>query len=137
MKSTETSTKETPTASKPISIKRTFNLPVDTVWKAFTEPESFKKWWGPKGFTCPSCTIDLTVGGKFISCMRDANGKEYWSTGKFKEIVPDKKLVYSDNFSDSKGNVIPASDYNMPGDWSSDVVVTLELKMQVAKQIFR
>ena len=32
---------------KTITIKRTFNLPLTTVWKAWTEPESFKKWWGP------------------------------------------------------------------------------------------
>lgn len=81
---------------KTVSITRTFNLPVDTVWKAWTEPESFKKWWGPKDYTCPSCTIDFKVGGKNLAAMRGPDGKDIWSTGTYKEIIPQKKIVYTD-----------------------------------------
>ncbi len=34
---------------KTVNIKRTFDLPLETVWKAWSEPESLKKWWGPRG----------------------------------------------------------------------------------------
>ena len=39
-----------------------------------------------------------------------------------------KKIVYTDSFSDEKGNQVPASYYNMPGDWlmEQEVTVTLE-----------
>ncbi len=116
---------ETATSQKPISITRTFNLPAVKLWQARTDPESLKKWWGPKDYTCPHCDIDLKVGGKYLACMRSKDGKEFWSTGVYKEIVPNKKLVCTDSFSDDKGNVIPASDLNMPGDWPIELQVTV------------
>lgn len=38
---------------KALSITRIFDAPRELVWKAWTNPEMFRKWWGPKGFTCP------------------------------------------------------------------------------------
>ena len=58
-------------------IHRVFDLPVNKVWKALTEPEEFKKWWGPKDFTCPSSKMEAKVGGKYLSCMKGTYGKEY------------------------------------------------------------
>ncbi|MES2559457.1 MAG: SRPBCC domain-containing protein [Bacteroidota bacterium] len=113
--------------TKTVSITRIFDLPLDTVWKAWTEPESFKKWWGPTDFSCTSCTIDFRVGGKNLANMRGPDGKEIWGTGTYKEIKPRQKIVYDDNFSDEKGNTVPPSYYDMPGEWPGSVVtVTFE-----------
>ncbi|MCD6017068.1 MAG: hypothetical protein K0S53_189 [Bacteroidetes bacterium] len=121
---------EQPTSEKQktISILRTFDLPVATVWKAWSDPESCKKWWGPEGFTCPACNIDFKTGGRYFNSMKGPDGKEVWSTGTYKEIIPNKKIVCTDNFADSKGNVVPASYYGMPGDWSKDLLVTVKFE---------
>src|SRR6476646_1158992 len=95
-------------------IHRVFNLPVSVVWLAWNDAEYFKKWWGPRGFTCPSSKMEARVGGKYLNCMCGPDGKEYWSTGVVKEFITEKKLVISDSISDPKGNKIPAYDYNMP-----------------------
>lgn len=123
-------TKSNLTAEKQrtVSIKRTFNLPLNVVWKSWTEPESFKKWWGPKEYTCPDCSIDFRVGGKYLASMQAEDGKKFWSTGMFKEIVQNKKIVYTDSFSDSKGNVIHASELDMPGEWPLELTVTLKFE---------
>ncbi|MCX6352004.1 MAG: SRPBCC domain-containing protein [Bacteroidetes bacterium] len=113
---------------KTILVKRTFNLPLKTVWQAWTEPESFKKWWGPKEYSCTHCTIDFKVGGKYLNSMKAADGNEIWSTGVYEEIIPLKKIVYTNCFSDSKGNVVPASDYKMPGEWAMEALVTVEFE---------
>jgi len=109
-------------------IYRVFDSPVSKVWQALTEPEQFKKWWGPKDFTCPFCKMEARVGGKFLGCMRAPDGKEYWSTGVVKEFIPEKKLVVTDNFADEKGNVKSASEYGMPGDWPEQLQITFELE---------
>jgi len=111
-----------------VVIRRVFDLPVNKVWRALTKPEEFKKWWGPKGFTCPSSQMEARVGGKYLNCMRAPDGKEYWSTGVVKKFVPGKKLVLSDSFSDDKGNIKSGSDYGLPGDWPRDLQITFELE---------
>ena len=112
---------------KIITIKRVFNLPLDSLWKAWREPESCKKWWGPQEYTCPSCSIDFKVGGKYLASMKSADGKEIWSTGTYKEIIPKSKIVYTDSFADSKGNKVDASYYNMPA-MQAELMVTVQFE---------
>ncbi len=110
-------------------ITRVFDAPRELVWKAWSDPELYKRWWGPKFFTCPAAKIDFRVGGKYISCMRSAQGHEFWSTGTYLEIVPFERIVYSDSFADENGNTVHASYYNMPGDdWPLELMVTVQLE---------
>jgi uncharacterized protein YndB with AHSA1/START domain len=53
-----------------IKITRIFDAPKELVWELWTEPEHFKRWWGPKRITCPECKIYFEVGGKYLACMR-------------------------------------------------------------------
>ncbi len=106
-------------------ITRIFDALREKVWKAWTAPEEVKKWWGPKNFTAPVSKIDLRVGGKYLFCMRGPDGKDYWSTGVYREAVPMERLVLTDSFADEKGNVVPASNYGMAGDWPLELLVTV------------
>src|SRR3989304_7293834 len=114
--------------NKELTITRVFDASRKLVWKAWTDPEMFKKWWGPKGFTAPVSKIDLRVGGRYLHCMRAPDGKEYWSTGTYQEIVPMEKMVVSDSFADEKGNVVPATHYGMSSDFPSEMRVTVEFE---------
>ena len=117
--------------SNEFTITRIFNAPRELVWRSWTDPESLKQWWGPKIFTSPHCEMDLRVGGKYLYCMRSQEGQDYWSTGEFHEIVPKEKLVYTDYFSDEKGNVVPASYYKLPGEgWPEELLVTVTFEEQ-------
>lgn len=49
-------------------ITRVFDAPREPVWKAWTEPERLRRWWGPKDYTAPVCKVDLRVGGKYLFC---------------------------------------------------------------------
>ncbi|MET0944314.1 MAG: SRPBCC domain-containing protein [Flavobacterium sp.] len=98
-----------------LNITREFDAPLELVWKTWTEPDRFMKWWGPKNFTCPICNIDFKVGGKYLYCMRSPEGQDFWGTGTFKEIVPMERIVYTDSFADEKGNVVSATHYGMEG----------------------
>jgi uncharacterized protein YndB with AHSA1/START domain len=111
-----------------LNITRIFDAPRELVWKAWTEPEHFKRWWGPKNFTCPVCEMDFRVGGRYLNCMRSADGKDFWTTGVYREIVPQEKIVYTDSFADEKGNEVPPSYYGMPGEWGKESIVTLILE---------
>ena len=106
-------------------ITRIFDAPRERVWKACTDPGEMKKWWGPKGFTTPVLSADLRIGGAFRYCMRSPEGKDYWGTGVYREIVPGKRLVYTDSFSDEKGNVVPATYYGMNAEIPLEMLVTI------------
>ena len=108
-----------------VNIVRTFDAPRKLVWMAWTDPEHFKRWWGPKGFTSPCCKIDFRVGGKYLNCMRSPDGKDYWSTGVFREIVPLERIAYTDSFADEKGNVVSAAHYGMSADIPLELQVTV------------
>ncbi|HZD42279.1 MAG TPA: SRPBCC domain-containing protein [Terriglobales bacterium] len=108
-----------------IVITRIFDAPRELVWEAWTDPELFKRWWGPKDFTTPNSTIDLHEGGKYLYAMRDPEGKDYRGTGVYREIVKPERLVMTDNFADDQGNIVPASHYGMPGEWPDELLVTV------------
>ena len=106
---------------KMIVVSRTFDAPLELLWKAWTEPEHFKNWYGPKGFTIPTCEIDLRVGGRHLWGMGSPDGRQMYFTGIYKEVVPMERLVFTDSMSDAEGNVMGMGE-GMPE--SMDVTVT-------------
>ncbi|MBN2118957.1 MAG: SRPBCC domain-containing protein [Anaerolineales bacterium] len=112
-------------ARSELVITRIFDVPRELVWKAWTDPRHFMRWWGPKDFTAPFCEIDLRVGGRYLNCMRSPDGHEYWTTGVYREIVPLEKLVYTDSFGDEEGNVVSAAYYGMSPDFPRETLVTV------------
>lgn len=115
-----------------IVIEHIFNAPVEKVWKAWTDPEVVKKWWGPKDFTAPSVKIDFKVGGKYIYCMRGPKGsawdKDMYSAGEYKEIVPKEKLVVTDYFSDAEGNKVAATSQGLNTDMPDEMEVVVKFE---------
>lgn len=116
-----------------LTITRVFDAPLERVWQAWTDPEQLKLWWGPKNFTAPIIKLDFRVGGKYLYCMRDPDGKDYWSTGTIQEIVPLKKLVYSDSFADEQGNIVTAAYYGMVDDMPEVMTVTVLFEQLAGK----
>ncbi len=117
-----------------VEITRTFRAPVERVWKAWTDPEMAKLWWGPENFSCPEAKIDFRVGGKYLLAMKDPSGKINWSAGEYQEIVPLKKIVATDAFSDKDGNMISAKNAGMPGEWGDVSIATIEFDSINAEQ---
>jgi uncharacterized protein YndB with AHSA1/START domain len=115
-------------AGDAIIITRTFDAPRELVWRAWTEPEQFKRWWGPEHFTSPVAKMDLRVGGTYLAAMRSPEGQDFYSTGVYREITPPERLVFTDAFADADGNVVPASHYGMDGDWPAEILVTVTLE---------
>jgi len=106
---------------KMIEVSRTFDAPLELLWKVWTEPAHFMNWYGPKGFTIPTCEIDLRVGGRHLWSMSSPDGRQMYFTGVYKEVVPMERLVFTDSMSDAEGNVMGMGE-GMPE--SMDVTVT-------------
>ncbi len=113
------------TQTRDLVIERVFDAPREQVWNAWTDPEQVKKWWGPEHFTAPSAEIDLREGGTYLYCMRSPDGRDYWSTGTYREIIPLERIVVTDSFADEQGNVVPASHYGMGDDFPLEMRITI------------
>ena len=116
-----------------IVITRTFDAPAAQVWRYWTEPALFKRWWGPKDFTVPTIKTDLRVGGRYLYCMRSPEGKDYWGTGVYREIAAPERLVLTDSFADEKGNAVSASHYGMGDDFPMELIVNVRLESKAGK----
>lgn len=84
-----------------LKLQRVFRAPVERVYKAWTDPAQIRKWFGCEYVTNVHVMQDLTVGGSYQVLMTiDPDGLVITVHGEYKEIVPNKKLVYTWN-SDS------------------------------------
>jgi uncharacterized protein YndB with AHSA1/START domain len=78
-----------------LRLSRSFAAPRERVFRAFTAPTQLAKWWGPKGFTVPACTMDVRAGGAWHTVMRSPEGKDHIISGVYREIVPPERLVFT------------------------------------------
>jgi uncharacterized protein YndB with AHSA1/START domain len=114
-----------------VVIERSFDAPIDLIWRMWTEPDHFKAWYGPQGATIPVAKMDVRVGGNRLVGMEmeTPNGlMQMWFTGTHREVVENERLVYTESMSDESGNVLSASDMGMPEGHPTTTEVIVELK---------
>jgi uncharacterized protein YndB with AHSA1/START domain len=90
-------------------IERTFDAPVEVVWRMWTDPDAFKAWYGPEGATIPHAELDVRVGGIRRVCMAvqtPGGPMRMWFAGEHREVVPMKRLVYTESMTDEDGNAM-------------------------------
>lgn len=77
-------------------IDRIVPVPPSRVYKAWTNPEHLKQWFCPKPWTVSDCEMELRPGGRFFTVMNGPDGERFENLGCFLELVPDRKLVFTD-----------------------------------------
>jgi uncharacterized protein YndB with AHSA1/START domain len=98
-----------------VKLHRVLKTPPEKLYKAFLDADALAKWLPPYGFTCKVHHIDPKVGGTYkMSFTNFTTGQSHAFGGKYLELVPGKRLRYSDKFEDP----------NMPG----EIMVTIDLK---------
>jgi len=108
-----------------------FDAPLEQVWKAWSNEELVKQWWGPKAFTCPVARIEFREGGTSLVCMRapsEYGGQDMYNTWTYQKIVPMGRIEYILNFTDKDGNKLDPAAIGMPPGIPEDVphVVTFK-----------
>ncbi|WP_171133724.1 MULTISPECIES: SRPBCC domain-containing protein [unclassified Ruegeria] len=104
-------------SEKWVRIVHEFQAPMALVWRMWTDPALFQKWYGPMGFSVPTAEIDLRVGGVRKICMEMKTPEKtmrMWFTGVYKEITEPSRLVYTESMCDEAGNILSPKDMGMP-----------------------
>jgi uncharacterized protein YndB with AHSA1/START domain len=82
-----------------LTITRSFDAPARLLFAAWSKPEHLKKWFGPVGYPVTMCEMDFRKGGQWRAAMTGPGGKQQTPFGgKYLEIVPDRKIVFSNGF---------------------------------------
>ena len=84
--------------SRTVTIRRTFDAPVELVWKAWTESDQIAQWWSPSGISTEVVEHNFKIGGLWKYHMPMPDGRIFVAEGQYTEIVKFKKIVSSANF---------------------------------------
>jgi uncharacterized protein YndB with AHSA1/START domain len=115
------------TISQDFVFVRTFNAPRNLVWKAWTSPEAFGKWWGPKGTTLRVINFDLRPGGMFHYAFAFEGGHEMYGRLVYREIVAPERLVFVISFSDEAGGITRAPFPQLKDRWPLEILHVMRL----------
>lgn len=98
-----------------VTLHRIFSAPVEKVYKAFTDADAMAAWFPPYGFVCKVHHMDMKMGGTYkMTFTNFTTGHGHSFGGEYVEIIPNKKIKYTDQFDDP----------NLPG----QMITTIELK---------
>ena len=84
-------------AEKPsLTLNRHYPVAPEKVYRAWTDPKAVSQWWGPgPGEPVSVAELDVRVGGRFRIVFGGPDGKMHECAGTYKEVVPNKKLVFT------------------------------------------
>ncbi len=87
--------------NRELSINRFIAAPPERVYAAWTRPDLLKQWFAPLPVTVPKVELDVRVGGSTLIVMRLPDGTELPNRGVYLEVVPNRRLVFTDAYTEA------------------------------------
>lgn len=82
-----------------ISIRRTFDAPVDVVYHVFTQGDFIAQWWGCEGTVVTVHALDLRPGGDFHFEVLHPDGATDHDRGTYIEVIPCERVVSTTSYA--------------------------------------
>jgi uncharacterized protein YndB with AHSA1/START domain len=99
-----------PEADRTAVISRRMAVPARYLFAAHSKAAHISRWFGPVGYPVTKCDYDFRVGGQWRMVMTGPDGADGPPFGgTFLEIVPNRRIVYSNGFEDGKGGAMDLS----------------------------
>ena len=84
-----------------VRLHRVIRATPERLYRAFLDPDAMAKWLPPHGFTGKVHHLDASVGGTYrMSFTNFSSGQSHAFSGTYVELVPNKRLRYTDRFDD-------------------------------------
>ena len=97
-------TQITTPADREIRIERIFDAPRERVWRAFTDPELVKQWWG-RGNRLVIERMEVERGGHWRFVEHAPDGVHGFE-GRYREVTPMERLVQTFEWDGMPGYVV-------------------------------
>jgi uncharacterized protein YndB with AHSA1/START domain len=78
-----------------IAITRVFDAPRDLVFGAWIDPKAIGEWWGPRGFTTTTHSMEVHEGGLWQYTMHGPDGTNYPNEVRYEEVEIPERIIYS------------------------------------------
>ena len=97
-----------------VRLHRVIRAAPERLYRAFLDPDAMAKWLPPHGFTGKVHHLDASVGGTHrMSFTNFSSGHSHAFGGTYVELVPNKRLRYTDRFEDP----------NLPGEMQTTITL--------------
>lgn len=84
-----------------IRLHRVLRSTPDKIYRACLDADAMAKWLPPHGFTGKVHQMDARVGGTYrMSFTNFGTGQSHSFGGRYVELVPDRRIVITDQFDD-------------------------------------
>lgn len=90
-----------PADDRELVLARLLDASPDKVFRCWTQPELIKRWFTPPPFETVHAEVDLRPGGSVLIVMRGPDGAETPNPGVYLDVVPNKRLVFTDAFTEA------------------------------------
>jgi len=87
-------------SDRELVVRRVFDAPPGTVFKAWSQPDLFKRWWMPRsatGVSLVGCDMDVRTGGKYRLEFGAGGADTMAFYGKYLDVVPDERIVWTND----------------------------------------
>jgi uncharacterized protein YndB with AHSA1/START domain len=78
-----------------LTIVRRIKASPAKIYAAITQPDLMMRWWGPDAGPTLRAEADVRPGGRLSVVFRLLNGEEHNPTGIYREVIPERKLVFT------------------------------------------
>jgi uncharacterized protein YndB with AHSA1/START domain len=112
-------------------INRSFEVPIETMFEMWTNPDHFVKWLPPTGFEMEFLRRDIRPGGTTLYCMSNAAGLKMYGRAHYLEIEKPHRIVYTQQFCDENENL---SRHPMAPTWPATMLTTVTLSSEGPNQ---
>src|SRR3954453_8052171 len=89
-----------------LQVERSYDMPIETMFAAWTDPEVMRRWWhaGDSRWQNTVAEVDLRVGGRIRTVMRSHDGIDYGASGEYTEIEPPRRRAFTLTWGLRPGN---------------------------------
>ena len=98
----------TPNNDAAFTLTRQYKQPLAVVWKAWSEAEQLRQWWGPKGCSIEVGRFEFQPGGFFHYAMKFDGAPTWWGRFNYREIAPQHRLVWLNSFANERCGIVRA-----------------------------
>jgi uncharacterized protein YndB with AHSA1/START domain len=81
-----------------ITATKEFKVPVDALYKAWTDGEQLKQWWKPMNLTLTEVVNELKEGGEIAYKFEGESDTSLTIQGNYQEVQAPQRLVYTWNW---------------------------------------